>query len=153
MSDELHLSLMSLALEEARAAAGREEVPIGAVVVHAPTGRVLAKAGNRNIELCDPTAHAEVLAIREACRALGEYRLPECDLYVTLEPCPMCAAAIGFARLRALYFGAQDPKGGGVLHGPRIYEQATCHHRPQVLGGFHDAESAGLLKSFFQARR
>lgn len=143
---------MDLALEEAEAAGARGEVPIGAVVVDA-SGEVLARASNRTIELHDPTAHAELLAIREACSKLGSERLVDCDLYVTLEPCAMCAAAISFARLRRLYFGATDPKGGAVEHGPRFFQQKTCHHAPEVYGGIGETRAAALLKSFFAARR
>jgi tRNA(adenine34) deaminase len=143
---------MDLALEEAEAAGARGEVPIGAVVVDA-SGEVLARASNRTIELHDPTAHAELLAIREACSKLGSERLVDCDLYVTLEPCAMCATAISFARIRRLYFGAADPKGGAVEHGPRFFTQPTCHHAPEVIGGLGDARASELLKSFFAARR
>ena len=143
---------MTLALAEAEMAGRRGEVPVGAVIV-AAGGRLLARAGNRTRELADPTAHAEMLAIREACRALGSERLVDCDLYVTLEPCPMCAAAISFARLRRLYYGASDPKGGGVEFGPRIYAQPTCHHAPEVYGGLGESEAAALLKRFFAERR
>jgi cytidine deaminase len=143
---------MELALAEARLAAGRGEVPVGAVIV-SPEGRVVAVAANRTRELSDPTAHAEVLAIREACRALGSERLMGHDLYVTLEPCPMCAAAISFARIRRLYYGAPDPKGGGVEHGARVFAQATCHHTPEIYPGMGEAEAAALLKSFFADRR
>ncbi len=144
---------MALALAEAERAGERGEVPVGAVVVDAATGDVLASAGNRVGELCDPTAHAEMLALRAAAERQGAPRLTDCDLYVTLEPCPMCATAMSFARVRRLYFGASDPKGGGVEHGPRIFSQPTCHHRPEVYGGI-DAERAGLLlRKFFQARR
>ena len=127
-------------------------MPVGAVVV-ASDGRVLARAGNRTRELADPTAHAELLAIREACVALGSERLDGADLYVTLEPCPMCAAAISFARIRRLYFGAPDPKGGGVEHGARIFTQPTCHHAPQVYGGIEETRAGDLLRSFFSSRR
>ena len=145
--------LMELALAEAERAGERGEVPVGAVVVDAATATVLGSAGNRVEELRDPTAHAEMLALRAAAQRLGAPRLVDCDLYVTLEPCPMCAAALSFARIRRLYFGASDPKGGGVEHGPRIFVQPTCHHRPEVYGGI-DAERAGLLlKRFFQVRR
>ena len=144
--------LMDLALAEARAAAERGEVPVGALVV-AADGRVLAAAGNRTRELADPTAHAEVLAIREACRALGTERLAGCDLWVTLEPCAMCAAAISLARIRRLYFGAADPKGGAVEHGPRLFSQPTLHHAPEHYGGFAERECAVLLQHFFAARR
>ncbi|MDO9489932.1 MAG: nucleoside deaminase [Sphingomonadaceae bacterium] len=143
---------MAVAFDAARAAAARGEVPIGAVIVD-PGGRVLAAAGNRTRELNDPTAHAELLAIRDACAAVASERLIDCDLYVTLEPCPMCAAAIGFARLRRLYYAAPDPKGGGVDHGPRIYAQPTCHHRPEVYGGIGEAEASELLRGFFRERR
>lgn len=143
---------MAAAFAAAQAAAARGEVPIGAVVVDAG-GVVLAAAGNRTRELNDPTAHAELLAIRAACTALARERLTDCDLYVTLEPCPMCAAAIGFARLRRLYYAAPDPKGGGVDHGPRIYAQPTCHHRPEVYSGIGESEAAALLRDFFRARR
>jgi tRNA(adenine34) deaminase len=143
---------MDLALEEAEGAAARGEVPIGAVVVN-PSGEVLSQAGNRTIELGDPTAHAELLAIRAACAELGSERLVDCDLYVTLEPCAMCAGAISFARIRRLYFGAADPKGGAVDHGPRFFAQSTCHHAPEVIGGIGEARASALLKSFFAARR
>ncbi|HYF55225.1 MAG TPA: nucleoside deaminase [Salinarimonas sp.] len=142
---------MGLALDEARAAAARGEVPVGAVVTR---GReILACAGNRTREDADPTAHAEVLAIRAACRALGGERLTGCDLYVTLEPCPMCAGAISFARIRRLYFGAGDPKGGAVEHGVRLYAQPSCHHAPEVYGGLGESEAAALLRAFFRERR
>jgi len=143
---------MLRALAEAEAAAARGEVPVGAVVT-GPDGAVLAAAGNRTRELADPTAHAELLAIRAACAMLGMERLTGCDLYVTLEPCPMCATAISFARIRRLYYGASDPKGGGVQHGPRIFSQATCHHAPEVYPGIGEAEASRVLKDFFQARR
>ncbi|MBF0128522.1 MAG: nucleoside deaminase [Alphaproteobacteria bacterium] len=144
---------MRRAFEEARAAALRGEVPVGAVIVDAASGAVVAAAGNRTEELSDPTAHAEMLAIRAAAAALGTPRLEGCDLYVTLEPCPMCAAAIALARLRRVYFGAYDPKGGGVDHGPRIFAQATCHHRPEVYGGIDESRCGALLKAFFASRR
>ena len=143
---------MDLALEEAEGAGARGEVPIGAVVVSA-SGEVLGQAGNRTIELRDPTAHAELLAIRAACAKLGSERLTDCDLYVTLEPCAMCVGAISFARIRRLYFGAADPKGGAVEHGPRFFAQPTCHHAPEVIGGLGEARASALLKSFFVARR
>jgi tRNA(adenine34) deaminase len=142
---------MSRAFAEARAAAGRGEVPVGAVVVRA--GEVIAAAGNRTLEARDPTAHAEVLAIRAAAAALGSERLADCDLYVTLEPCAMCAAAISFARIRRLYWAAGDPKGGAVEHGPRFFSQATCHHAPELYGGIREREAAVLLHEFFRARR
>ena len=146
------VSFMEVALSEARAAADRGEVPVGAVVV-APNGRVVAAAGNRTGELSDPTAHAEMLALRAACAAAGSERLPGHSLWVTLEPCPMCAAAIGFARVRRLYFGAADPKSGGVLHGPRIYAHPQAHHAPEVYDGIGAEESAALLRRFFASRR
>ena len=148
---QARLDPMGLALAEARAAAARGEVPVGAVIVR--DGAVLAAAGNAPLALKDPTAHAEMLAIRAACAAAGDERLASCDLYVTLEPCAMCAAAISFARIRRLYFGAADPKGGAVEHGPRFFAAATCHHAPEVYGGMAASESAGLLKRFFAARR
>jgi tRNA(Arg) A34 adenosine deaminase TadA len=146
-------SFMSLALVEAEAAAAAGEVPVGAVLVEGATGRILARARNRVEEWGDPTAHAELIAIREGARALGAKRLNEADLYVTLEPCPMCAAAIGFARLRRLYFGAYDPKGGGVEHGARIFAQPTCHHSPEVVGGIEERRAGALLRAFFKERR
>ena len=143
---------MDLALAEAEAAGLAGEAPIGAVVVSA-IGEVLGRASNRTLELRDPTAHAELLAIREACAKLGSERLTACDLYVTLEPCAMCAAAMSFARIRRLYFGAADPKGGAVEHGPRFFAQATCHHAPEVYGGIGEGRAAKLLKRFFAAQR
>jgi tRNA(adenine34) deaminase len=143
---------MALALEEARRAAARGEVPIGAVLVD-PNGKLLAAAGNRVEELNDPTAHAELLVIRRAAATIGAPRLIDCDLHVTLEPCPMCAQAISFARVRRLYFGAADPKGGGVEHGPRIFAQPTCHHVPEVYSGIAEIEAADLLRAFFRDRR
>ena len=144
---------MSLAFAEAEAAAARGEVPIGAVVVEGSSGRVLAAAGNRTEADSDPTAHAEVLAIRAAAAPRGEPRLPDCDLYVTLEPCALCAAAIGFARIRRVYFAAYDPKGGAVEHGPRWFQQPTCHHAPEIYGGIDEARGAALLQKFFRERR
>jgi tRNA(Arg) A34 adenosine deaminase TadA len=143
---------MDLALAEAERAGGLGEVPIGAVVVSAD-GEILAQAGNRTLERLDPTAHAELLAIRDACARLGSERLAGCDLYVTLEPCAMCAAAISFARIRRLYFGAADPKGGAVEHGPRLFTQPTCHHAPEVISGIGEARAAALLREFFAKRR
>ena len=145
-------SFMSEALSEARAAQSRGEVPVGAVII-APDGQVVARAGNRTRERNDPTAHAEILAIRAACQTLGRDRLPDHDLYVTLEPCPMCAAAISFARLRRLYYGAADPKSGGVAQGPRLFSHPQCHHVPEVFDGLAADESAALLQGFFQERR
>lgn len=142
---------MDIALDEARAAAARGEVPVGAVVVK--DGAVVARAGNRTLMERDPTAHAEMLALRQAAAALGSERLTDCDLYVSLEPCPMCAAAISFARIRRLYYGAGDPKGGAVDHGVRLYASPTCHHRPEVYGGIGEMEAATLLRDFFAARR
>ncbi len=142
---------MEMALAEARAARAAGEVPVGCVVVRG--GEVVARAGNRTLRDRDPTAHAELLAIRAAAAALGSERLTDCDLYVTLEPCAMCAAAISFARIRRLYFGAADPKGGGVEHGVKFFAAATCHHRPEVYGGIGEQEAASLLREFFAARR
>jgi tRNA(adenine34) deaminase len=142
---------MDLAFEEARSAQNRGEVPIGCVVVK--DGEVVARAGNRTIGDRDPTAHAEILAIRAAASTLENERLTDCDLYVTLEPCAMCAGAISFARVRRLYFGAADPKGGAVESGPRFFASPTCHHAPEVYGGIGEAEAAGLLRDFFQGRR
>ena len=144
---------MDQALSEAKTAAERGEVPVGAVLVDGATGIIIARAGNRTEEDTDPTAHAEMLVIRDAAAQRGQPRLEGCDLYVTLEPCPMCAAAISFARIRRLYFGAYDPKGGGVDHGPRVFEQTTCHHRPEVIGGMEEREASALLKQFFKDLR
>ena len=144
---------MAQAFAAAEAAGRRGEVPVGAVIVDAATGRVLAVAGNRTEEDADPTAHAEILAIRAAAAARGQPRLPDCDLYVTLEPCAMCAAAIAFARIRRVYYGAYDPKGGAVEHGPRWFTQPTCHHRPDVYGGIDEGRAGDLLRDFFAARR
>jgi tRNA(Arg) A34 adenosine deaminase TadA len=143
---------MEQALEEARAAARRGEVPVGAVITDA-SGMVLAAQGNRTLELRDPTAHAEILAIRQACERLGSERLTECDLFVTLEPCAMCAAAISHARIRRLYFAASDEKMGAVHHGPRFFSQPTCHHAPEIYDGLGARRAAALLKDFFAARR
>lgn len=142
---------MDMALAEARAAAADGEVPVGCIVVRA--GEVVARAANRPIGLGDPTAHAEMLALRAAAAALGCERLSDCDLYVTLEPCTMCAAAISFARIRRLYYGAADPKGGAVESGVRFFAAPTCHHRPDVYGGIGEREAAELLRDFFRARR
>ncbi|NNE85535.1 MAG: nucleoside deaminase [Alphaproteobacteria bacterium] len=144
---------MALAIAEAEAAAGRGEVPVGALVVEAASGRVLARAGNRVEADSDPAGHAEILALRAAAAEKDSPRLPDCDLYVTLEPCAMCAQAIAFARIRRVYFGAYDPKGGGVEHGARIFDQPTCHHRPGLVGGLEEAACAALLKEFFAQRR
>lgn len=144
-------SFMAAALDEARAAASRGEVPVGAVIVR--EGRVVARAGNRTRELADPTAHAEILAIREACRVLGSERLTGHDLYVSLEPCPMCAAAISAARIGRLYYGASDPKSGGVAVGARVFSHPQCHHVPQVYDGIGAGEAEALLKEFFADKR
>ena len=142
---------MSIALDEAKAAASRGEVPVGAVIVH--EDQIIARAGNRILEDKDPTAHAEIVAMRIAAHKLGRERLYDCDLYVTLEPCTMCAGAISLARIRRLYFGASDEKGGAVENGARFFSLATCHHAPDVYSGFQEAESADLLKKFFAERR
>src|SRR5579864_7345656 len=144
-------SFMELALEEARAACAAGEVPVGCVLVCG--NEVVARAGNRTLRDRDPTAHAEMLAIRQAAAAIASERLADCDLYVTLEPCPMCAAAAAFARVRRLYYGAADPKGGAVESGVRYFSSPTCHHRPDVYGGMAEQEAAALLREFFAARR
>lgn len=144
-------SFMDIALSEAKAAGARGEVPVGAVMVR--QGAIIAQAGNRTRELCDPTAHAEVLAIRAACAALGQERLTGCDLYVTLEPCPMCAAAIGNARIARLYYGAADPKSGGVAQGARVFSHPQCHHVPEVYDGIGAQQAETLLRQFFADRR
>ncbi|HEY5049244.1 MAG TPA: nucleoside deaminase [Rhizomicrobium sp.] len=149
MSDE---AFMALALAEAEAAAARGEVPVGAALA-SPDGAVLAKNGNRTLESRDPTAHAEMLVLREGARVLGNERLVGTTLFVTLEPCAMCSGAASLARVARLVFAAEDPKGGAVLHGPRFFEQSTCHHRPLIARGAHAEDSARLLKAFFQARR
>lgn len=143
---------MALALREAELAASRGEVPVGAVLV-APGGRPFASDGNRTLELNDPTAHAEIGVIRQACKATGSQRLAGFDLYVTLEPCTMCAAAISFARIRRLYYGAADPKSGGVAHGAAFFERVTCHHAPEIYDGIAESEAGALLQRFFEARR
>lgn len=143
---------MQIALEEAEAAAKRGEVPVGAVVVSA-SGEILARAGNETEALADPTAHAEMLAIRRATKIVGAPRLVDCDLYVTLEPCAMCAAAISFARFRRVIFGAYDPKGGAVDHGPRFFLQPTCHHAPEIIGGVEEKRAQEILKNFFLDKR
>jgi tRNA(adenine34) deaminase len=144
-------SFMEMALEEARAAGERGEVPVGCVVVRG--GEVIAGAGNRTVADRDPTAHAEMIAIRDAARALSSERLEDCDLYVTLEPCAMCAGALSFARIRRLYYGAADPKGGAIENGVKFFASPTCHHRPQVYGGLAEAAAGDLLKRFFKDRR
>jgi len=143
---------MDFCLDEARAAAARGEVPVGAVVI-GPDGALLARAGNRVEADCDPSAHAEMLAIRAAAATFGSPRLVGCDLYVTLEPCPMCAQAISFARIRRVVFGAYDPKSGGVEHGARIFAAPSCHHAPEVVGGVREQDCAALLRGFFAERR
>jgi tRNA(adenine34) deaminase len=143
---------LAIAFAEAEAAASIGEVPVGAVVV-GPDGTVLGRAGNRVEAQNDPTAHAEILALRQAAAALGDPRLEGCDLYVTLEPCPMCAAAISLARIRRLYFSAYDPKGGGVDHGAKVFDHPTCHHRPEVVGGIEEQRAAEMLRGFFRERR
>ena len=142
---------MDIALQEAEAAVARGEVPVGAVLVC--NGEVIARDGNRTLELNDPTGHAEILVIRQACQQFESQRLPDCDLYVTLEPCAMCAAAISFARIRRLYFGAEDVKGGAVQNGSRFFEQTTCHHRPDWYSGISEQAAAKLLQEFFGAKR
>ncbi len=144
-------SFMDLALQEARAAGSRGEVPVGCVVVRG--GEVVARAGNRTVTEHDPTAHAELVAIRQAAAKLGSERLEDCDLYVTLEPCAMCAGAVAFARIRRLYYGAADPKGGAVENGVQFFASPTCHHRPEIYGGMAEAEASALLKDFFKERR
>src|SRR5271169_1685102 len=144
-------SFMDMAIEEARAAGQRGEVPVGCVIVRA--GEVIARAGNRTLADRDPTAHAELIAIRQAAAALSTERLDGCDVYVTLEPCAMCAAALSFARIRRLYYGASDPKGGAVENGVKFFASASCHHRPEIYGGLAEAAAGDLLKEFFKARR
>lgn len=144
-------SFMDIALAEARLAALRDEVPVGAIIVH--KGEVIARAGNRTRELFDPSAHAEILAIREACSILEKERLTDCDLYVTLEPCAMCAGAISFARIKRLYYSAQDVKGGGVAHGGRFFDQTTCHHVPEIYSGLAEQAAQKILQDFFRAKR
>ncbi len=147
------VAYMEVAMEEARAAEKRGEVPIGAVLVNRENAEIAARAGNRTIELSDPTAHAEILVIRDVCQKEGAQRIPDYDLYVTLEPCAMCTAAIAFARIPRLVIGAQDPKGGAVFHGPRFFEQSTCHHKIELEQGVMADEAGQILKEFFQARR
>lgn len=144
---------MRLALEEAKKAAIRNEVPIGAVLVHDPSDTILAQGGNKTIGLCDPSAHAEMLVIRAGCEIKTKQRVPDCILYVTLEPCTMCAAAISFARIKRVIFGAPDPKGGGVIHGAKFYDQPTCHHKPEVQYGLMEAECGQILRDFFKEKR
>lgn len=146
-------NFMETALHTAEMAGARGEVPVGAVIVDSKTGRIVATNGNQMASRHDPTAHAEMLAIKAAANMIGSQRLVDCDLYVTLEPCPMCASAISLARIRRLYFGAFDPKGGGVEHGPRIFDHSTCNHKPEIYGGISEKNSSELLKNFFAARR
>ncbi|MEA2725645.1 MAG: tRNA(adenine34) deaminase [Acetobacteraceae bacterium] len=143
---------MQEALNEARAASARGEIPVGAVVL-GPDGRIVSRAGNRTEADNDPSAHAEILALRAAAATKGSPRLPDCDLFVTLEPCPMCAHAISLFRIRRLVFGAYDPKGGGVDHGARIFDASSCHHRPEVIGGVREIDAKTLLRDFFQEKR
>ncbi|MCB1529405.1 MAG: nucleoside deaminase [Rhodospirillales bacterium] len=144
---------MQAAMEEAKKARLRDEVPIGAVLVDSLSGEIVTRDGNRTIERADPTAHAEILVIREECKKRGVQRIPECDLYVTLEPCAMCAAAISFARIRRLVYGASDPKGGAIEHGPRFFGQPTCHHKIEIAAGVHAGPSGQILKDFFASKR
>lgn len=144
---------MAAALEEAKAAAARAEIPVGAVIVDSTTGHIIARAGNRTEADSNPCAHAEMIALQQACTVKNAPRLPECDIYVTLEPCPMCATALSFARIRRIYFGAYDPKGGGVEHGPKIFDHATCHHKPEVYGGIDEQICGDILRDFFKSRR
>ena len=153
MFDETDHNRMQAALEEARLAFDRDEVPIGAVLVHRETGEIVTTAGNRTIEHTDPTSHAEILVIREMCKSLGVQRLPEYDLYVTIEPCPMCAAAISFARIGTVTFGASDPKSGGITSAVDLYTKPQLHHKPAVRSGLMSDECARMMKDFFAARR
>ncbi len=146
-------NLMQAAMSQAESAVERGEVPVGCIIVDGASGEVISSASNRTEELDDPTAHAEMLAIRAASASVGSARLIGCDMYVTLEPCPMCATAISFARIRRVYFGAYDPKSGGVEHGARIFEQPTCHHKPEVYGGINEIACGEILKNFFKAKR
>lgn len=154
MSQHSHSNpFMKAALKEAELALTRGEVPIGAVIVDSKNSEIIARSGNSIITDHNPIAHAEIVAIQQACQKIGSERLPECDLYTTLEPCPMCAQAIAFARIRRLYFGAYDPKGGGVEHGPRIFHSSSCHHQPEIYGGIQESNASELLKAFFQKKR
>lgn len=144
---------MTMALKEAEKAANRDEVPVGAIIIDTTTGKVIAKAGNESEEKHDPTMHAEIVAIKQAAKAKKNSRLTNCDMYITLEPCPMCAQAISFARIRRLYFGAYDQKSGGVEHGARVFEASSCHHKPEIYGGINEKESTKLLKDFFIRKR
>ncbi|HPD83622.1 MAG TPA: nucleoside deaminase [Alphaproteobacteria bacterium] len=153
ITSDTDLIYMHAAMEEARLAADRDEVPIGAVLVDIKTGKIVARHGNRTIEKSDPTAHAEILCIRETCQKTGAQRIPDYDLYVTLEPCTLCAAAIAFARLRRLVYAAPDPKGGGVAHGAKFFDQSTCHHKIEIIGGVLADEGGKILKDYFQGKR
>lgn len=153
MTEKIDHIRMQAALEEAQAAANREEVPIGAVLVDSRSGEIVARAGNRTLEHTDPTAHAEILLIRELCEQVGAQRLPDYDLYITLEPCPMCAAAISFARIRRVIFGASDPKSGGITSTMKMYEHPQMHHKPEILAGVMAFECSQLLKDFFAKKR
>ena len=144
---------MRIALEEAKRAEARDEVPIGAVLVHTDTEEIIAQEGNRTRELSDPTAHAEILVIRSGCELKSKQRVPDYNLYVTLEPCTMCTAAISFARIKRVIFGATDPKGGGILHGAKFYDQPTCHHKPEIAHGLMADECGQILKDFFKSKR
>jgi tRNA(adenine34) deaminase len=146
-------SFMGEAIKEARKALEFDEVPVGAVMVHSKTGEIIARAHNRNISDQDPTAHSEVLAIRAACKSLNSHRLDECDIYVTLEPCPMCASVISLARIRRVYYGAEDKKSGGIDNGPQIYKQKSCHHKPEIYGDIDSKECSKILKDFFAKKR
>jgi tRNA(adenine34) deaminase len=149
----LKLKPMQLALLEAEKAFSLDEVPVGAVIVDAHSGEVITSSHNEMAGRSDPTAHAELLAIQKACHSLDQGRLENCDIYVTLEPCPMCAQALSFARIRRLYFGAYDPKGGGVDHGAKVFNAPSCHHRPEVIGGLEEEACSSLLKKFFEGKR
>lgn len=151
--NQTHENFMRMALDEAKLAGENQEVPIGAIIVDTTTNQVIARAYNQTICHKDPTAHAEILAIREACKHFDAQRIPQCDLYVTLEPCPMCASALSFARIRHVYFGATDEKSGGFISGPNLVAQPALHHKPQFTGGILADESATLLRDFFKARR
>lgn len=151
--DDKHIKFMELAMDQARLAQKRDEVPIGAVIIHGETGEIIASSCNETLALNDPTAHAEILAIRQACSVLGAQRIPECDLYVTLEPCPMCAAAISFARIRHVFFAATDEKSGGFISGPKLSEHVNLHHKPAYSYGLCAEESAALLRGFFKEKR
>lgn len=150
---DFDIKAMTAAREEALNAAARDEVPIGAVLVNPETGEIVARNGNRTRELNDPSAHAEIMVIRAVCAETGAQRIPQYDLYVTLEPCTMCAAAISFARIRRVIYGAPDPKGGGILHGAKFYDQPTCHHRPEITGPVMEQECGEILRNFFKQRR